>query len=103
VHVDANAGLYAWQLEGPVSYQGFAAVAASYATPSRASVTAEPHYFSDAAPIAPRDAGAVGALAYTVRPWLVVDGAVDVVLTGGGSVAGLLGLSLAPVRVWGGR
>jgi hypothetical protein len=102
-HVDWNAGLYAWQLEGPVAYQGFTALAASYAITGKLSATVEPHYFSEAAPISPRDAGAIGAIAYAVRTWLVIDGAIDVVFEDQSSVAGLVGISIAPVRVWGGH
>jgi len=103
LHLDWNVGVDAWRVEGPVSYQAFTALAAAYAITKRLSAAIEPHYFSDAAPLAPRDVGAIAAIAYAVRPWLVIDGAFDAVLADQGSIAGLVGVSLAPVRVWRGR
>jgi hypothetical protein len=100
LHVDWNAGLYAWQVEGPVHYQPFTALAASYALTSRLSVALEPHYFGYAEPLAPRDAGAIAAVGYALRPWLVLDAAVDVVFADQGSVAGIAGVSVAPARLW---
>ncbi len=103
VHLDWNVGLALLQLEGSVVTQRFTAIAASYPLTGRLSATVEPHYFSDADPAAPRDIGAIAAIGYTIRPWLVLDGAVDVVFADQASVAGLAGVSIAPVRLWGGR
>jgi hypothetical protein len=101
LHLDWLVGLNAWQLDGPVSYQGWTALAATYPLTDRLSAMLEPHYFTDAAPIAPRDAGVMAAVAYAIRPSLVIDTAVNVVLANEGSVTWLLGISLAPVRLWG--
>jgi hypothetical protein len=101
LHVDGNVGLQVWRLEGPTATQGFAAVAASYALSGQLGVTVEPHYFTRAAPLAPRDLGAIAALTYTVRPNVVIDVAAAVVVDEQPSVAGLVGVSLAPLRAWG--
>ena len=103
LHLDWNVGFALLQLERPVVTQRFTAIAATYALTGRLSATLEPHYFSDADPAAPRDVGAIVAIGYAIRPWLVLDGAVDVVFADQGSVAGLAGISIAPVRLWGGH
>jgi hypothetical protein len=38
-----------------------------------------------------------------VRPWLVIDAAIDGVAIGPHALAGLAGVSIAPVRIWGGH
>jgi hypothetical protein len=101
LHLDGIAGLGAWQLEGPVKYQPYVAVAATYPLSKRVAASLEPHYYADAAPIAPHDGGAMLAVAFAIRPWLVVDGALDVVLFADQtSEIGLFGISIAPVRLW---
>jgi hypothetical protein len=100
LHLDWNAGIYAWQIQGPVHYQPFTALAASYALSSRLSVALEPHYFAYALPLAPRDGGAIAAVGYALRPWLVFDAAVDVVFADQSSVAGIAGVSVAPAHLW---
>jgi hypothetical protein len=103
LHVDANVGLNAWQVEGPANYQAFAVVAGTYAVTDKLGIALEPHYFTNAGRSASRDFGALAAVEYTVRPWLIVDGAIEVVFEDQGSVAGLAGISLAPVRLWDGH
>jgi hypothetical protein len=83
--------------------QPFAAVALSHAISTRWSATIEPHYFAYAEPLAPRDGGAIAAVAFAVRPWLVIDAAIDGVAIGPHALAGLAGVSIAPVRIWGGH
>jgi hypothetical protein len=95
LHLDWNVGLEVRHT------QAFTALAASYPITAQLSATVEPHYFADAAPSAPHDAGAMAALAYAVRPWLVVDAAVEYVIADHRSVTGLAGLSIAPIRLWG--
>jgi hypothetical protein len=64
--------------------------------------TLEPHAFGDASPFATRDVGAIAAVAFSIRPWIVVDSAIDVAVAEPRAVAALVGVSLAAVRVWGG-
>ena len=99
LHLDWNVGVDAWQLAGPTSAQPFTALAATYAVTPRTGVTLEPHYFADASPIAPRDVGLVAAATYSLRSWLVVDVAADVVVAAQASATLLVGVSLAPIRV----
>jgi hypothetical protein len=103
LHVDANAGLYAWQVEGPVAYQPFAVAAGTYAVTEKLGIALEPHYFAYAQPVAPREFGVLAAAEYAARSWLVIDIAVERVFLDQGSVAALAGVSFAPVRLWGGH
>jgi hypothetical protein len=107
LHVDANIGLDAWQLEGPAGpgapgtqYQPFVVAAATYAVTDKLGIALEPHYFASAGAIAPRNFGLLAAVEYAARPWLVVDAAVERVFLDQGSIAALAGISLAPVRLW---
>jgi hypothetical protein len=101
VHLDVNLGLIADDLGGARAYQPWAAVAATYPLTSRISIALEPHYFADASPVAPRDAGAIVAVEVAVRGWLVLDGAIDAVGLEPRSLAALVGVSIAPARLWG--
>jgi hypothetical protein len=98
-HVDVNIGLDAWRNVR----QPYAAIAVSRALTGRWSVAIEPHYFAYAEPLAQRDGGAIGALAFAARSWLVIDAAIDAVAIGPRAVAALAGVSIAPVRLWGGH
>ncbi len=98
-HVDVNAGLDASRSVR----QPYAAVAVSRAFATRWSAAIEPHYFAYAEPLAQRDGGAIAALAFAARPWLVIDAAIDAIAIGPRAVAVLAGVSIAPVRLWGGR
>jgi hypothetical protein len=100
LHGDLDAGLTAEQLGGPRAYQPWAACAATYAVTPRLSVALEPHYFADASPFASRDAGAIAAVELTARDWLVVDAALDVTLWDQRAVMAIVGVSIAPVRLW---
>jgi hypothetical protein len=100
VHVDANVGINVFELEGPRAYQPWVALAATYAATSKLAFALEPHYFADAAPLASRDTGAIAAVGFTARSWLVIDGAVDVVASEPRSVTAIAGVSIAPVRLW---
>jgi hypothetical protein len=103
VHLDGNVGLIAWALDGATSYQEWAALAASYALTARWSIAIEPHLFADAPPNAAHDGGALAAVGFTPNPRVVIDAAVYAVATQPQSLAALVGVSLAPARLWGGR
>lgn len=100
-HVDLNAALVVDQLGGPRAYQPWAALAATYAATSRVSLALEPHYFADAAPLAARDAGVIAAVELAARSWLVIDGAIDAVASEPRSLTAIIGVSIAPARLWG--
>jgi hypothetical protein len=101
LHLDFNIGLMIDQLEGPRAEQPWIALAATYAVTKTFAVALEPHYFADAAPLAPRDAGVIAAVELAARGWLVVDAAVDAIGWDQRSLTAIVGLSIAPVRLWG--
>ena len=98
-HIDWTSGVAAWQ----GVRQPFSAFALTRALGERWSVTLEPHYFAYAEPYAQRDGGAIAAVAFSPWPWLVLDAAIDAVAIGPRAVAGLAGISIAPVQLWGGH
>ena len=87
----------------PRAYQRWTALAATYAATSRTAIALEPHYLAEASPFAARDAGAIAAVEVAARDWLVIDAAIDVVGWDQRSVTAIVGASLAPARLWGGR
>ncbi len=99
-HFDLTAGLEVFQLDGPRSYQPWVAFATTYALTSKLSAALEPHYFADAAPLAARDVGAMAAVEYAARTWFVIDGALVVTGWDQGAVTAMVGVSLAPARLW---
>jgi hypothetical protein len=102
VHADLNLGIDWWRLSD-VLPQGWAALALSTNLPRGFGVMLEGYYFSDALPIAPRDAGLLGALSYSPVPWLVFDIGADVgLVTSTRAVSAFIGFTIAPVRLWGG-
>jgi hypothetical protein len=103
LHLDADAGVIAWRLEASVVYQPWAAVAATYAVTDRIGIAVEPHAFGDASPVAAQDYGAIAAVEAAAKGWLIIDAAVDVTLSTPQAIAALVGASIAPVRLWGGR
>jgi hypothetical protein len=77
LHADLNVGLDAWRIGGPVEWQPWTALAVSLELPRQFTVMAESYYFANASPIAPRDGGMLGALAYSPWPNLVLDAGGD--------------------------
>jgi hypothetical protein len=77
LHVDWNAGVLAWALEGPAALQGFTALALSPILPPPMGAALEGYVYSDAAPIAPHDGGVRAVVTVAARSWLVVDAGAD--------------------------
>jgi hypothetical protein len=98
-HVDWNVGVAAWRSTA----QPFTAIALTRPLSDRWSAAIEPHYFAYAEPYAPRDGGAMLAFEFAVKPWLVIDAAIDGTAIGQQAITGLAGVSIAPVRLWGGH
>jgi hypothetical protein len=73
LHFDWNVGALIWQVDASPAVQAFTAFAVSPQLPAPFGATVEGYYFSDAAPVAPRDGGGRVALSLTARPWLVLD------------------------------
>jgi hypothetical protein len=103
LHLDANVGVVAWSLNENPKVQPWGAVAATYAVTPRIGVAVEPHAFASAGPYATTDVGGLAAVEVTARPWLIIDGAFYFTATAPTAVEGLVGLSIAPVRLWGGH
>jgi hypothetical protein len=99
-HVDLNAGVYVWGLDGSASAQPWTALAASCALTPAVSLTLEPHLFASAPPLAAHDAGVIAAIGVAARPWLIADGALEVTGWDQASVSAIVGLSIIPVRLW---
>ncbi len=78
MHVDWNVGALLWRVDTSTSTQGFTALALSPALPSPFGVAIEGYVFSDASPVAPRDAGVRLAGSVAARSWLVFDVGGDV-------------------------
>jgi hypothetical protein len=103
LHADLNAGFNLWRLEQPILPQGWVALALSVALPKGFGVMAEGYSFSNAAPVAPMDAGVLMAISFSPKPWLVIDAGADVGLVRQTRVvSAFTGLTIVPVRFWGG-
>jgi hypothetical protein len=77
VHADLNGGLNVWDVTSPRP-QGYVALALSTDLPWHLTPMLEGYYFSSAVPVTLPDAGVLMAMAYAVKPWLVVDAGGDV-------------------------
>ncbi len=101
LHVDLNAGLNVWRLEGPALYQPFVALALSTALTDLVGVMVEGYVFGDAAPVAPRDAGVLAAVALSPRTWLTFDLGGDVGLYPASRAYSLFaGVTVIPADLW---
>jgi hypothetical protein len=101
VHADLNLGANAWRVERSPLAQGWGALAFSVDLPDPFGAMVEGYYFSDAAPVAPRDGGFLFALSHNPRPWLMFDCGGDVgwfPTTRSYSV--FVGMSVVPALLW---
>ncbi len=78
VHVDFNADVNLWRIDGTPLVQEVLALALTANLPPPFGVMGEAYYFSDAAPVAPRDGGVLFAFTHSPRSWLVFDVGADV-------------------------
>jgi len=100
VHVDWNVGLNLWRIEDPLA-QVFTAAAFTMNLRAPFQVMAEGYVFSDATPVAARDAGALFAVSETLTPWLVVDEGVDLAFFHDTrSFSAFVGLTIVPLVLW---
>jgi hypothetical protein len=100
VHADLNAGVTVWQLE-TASLQEAVELALSGTLAGPLGALVEGYYFSNAAPVAPRDGGVRGALTLTPRPWLVFDAGGDVGFFPSTRAFTLfVGMTVVPVVLW---
>jgi hypothetical protein len=100
VHVDSNFGLNLWRIEDPLP-QVFTATALSVNLLPSFQVMAEGYVYSDASPVAARDAGTLFAVSETLLPWLVLDEGADIALfRDTRSYSLFVGLTIVPAVFW---
>jgi hypothetical protein len=101
LHFDWNVGALFWGVEGSPATQAFTALALSPSLPAPFGCAVEGYYFSDAAPLAPRDGGVRVAGTVAARSWLVFDVGGDVGFFPSTRAFSLfLGATLIPVVFW---
>jgi hypothetical protein len=101
LHADFNVGLNLWRVESEPLTQLWTALALSVPVGRGFGAMVEGYVFSDAAPIAERDAGVLSAISYQPRPWLVIDAGPDVGLVRDTrTVSAFVGVTIDPVALW---
>ena len=100
LHADWNLGGNVWAIDGTPITQAWTALALSTQLGAGVGVMVEGYGFSDASPIAPRDAGLLAAVSYQPSWWIVVDAGPDVglVSTRVGSV--FVGVTFIAGELW---
>ena len=100
VHLDSNAGLNVWRVDDPI-VQVLEATALTMNLLPTFQVMAEGYAFSDASPIAARDAGVLFAVSETPVPWLVLDQGADLALfRDTRSFSLFVGVTIVPAVFW---
>jgi hypothetical protein len=101
VHVDWNVGALVWRVNDSPVTQAFTALALSASLPAPFGAAIEGYYFSNAAPLAPRDGGIRAVANVTARSWMVLDVGADVGFFPSTRAYSLfLGVTLVPVAFW---
>ena len=77
LHVDLNAALSALRVGGGPAWQPLLAIALSVPLGTRFGAMVEGYDFGAADAVAPPDAGVLGALTFSPRPWVMFDAGVD--------------------------
>ncbi len=100
LHADLNFGVNFWRVEQPLLVQAWVALALSTELPRHFGAMVEGYAFTDAAPIAPRDAGLLVAASWSPRTYLTFDLGVDVGLGAARQVSAFSGMTIVPLRLW---
>lgn len=101
LHADFNVGENVWRLDGDPRPQEFIALALSTNLPPPFGIMAESYYFTDAAPIAPRDGGFLFAINHSPEPWLMFDVGGDVgMFPSTRAYSVFVGMSVVPFLLW---
>ena len=101
LHADWNIGGNLWRIEGSPLPQLWTALALSVQLPRNFGAMIETYYFSDAAPVNPRDGGILAAVSYQPRKWVVLDAGLDVGLVQSTRVASaFVGVTLIFLDLW---
>jgi hypothetical protein len=105
IHADLNVGENLWRIERDARPQEWVALALSTNLPQPLSLMAvmvESYYFTDAAPVDPRDAGLLFALAHSPTPYLTFDCGGDVgYFPSTRAYSVFVGMSIVPILLWG--
>ena len=101
LHADLNAGANVWRIEEDPRLQEWVALALSTNLPPPFGVMVETYYFTDSAPVAPRDGGFLFALSHSPKPWLMFDFGGDIgMFPSTRAYSVFVGLSVVPVLLW---
>jgi hypothetical protein len=101
LHFDFNLGASILGLEHTQHFQPLLALALSTELRHHVTPMLELHLITDAAPLAPLDAGVLAALSWAARGWLVFDAGLDVsFVQANRSVTLFAGVTIAPTRLW---
>jgi hypothetical protein len=101
VHADLNMGANAWRIEGAPRPQEWIAAAMSTSLPAPFGVMVETYYFTDAAPVSPRDGGFLFAISHSPKPWLMFDFGGDIgMFPSTRAYSVFVGMSVVPVLLW---
>lgn len=77
LELDLNAGLTELRVDGAPVSQGLGALAFTLTLPSPFGLMWEAYEFTDAAPLAARDGGALAAITLAPKPWMIFDAGMD--------------------------
>jgi hypothetical protein len=100
LHADYNVGVNLWRVESEPLTQAWTALALSVPFGRGFGGMVEGYVFSDAAPIAPRDAGILSAISYQPRRWLVIDAGPDLGLESTRIISAFVGVTIDPIALW---
>jgi hypothetical protein len=101
IHADFNVGWNQFGGDSGALSQQWVALALSASLPAPFGVMVENYYFTDAAPLASRDGGALFAVSHAPRPWLTFDLGGDVgYFPGTRAFSAFFGMSIVPFLVW---
>jgi hypothetical protein len=103
LHADWNVGLNEWRLFDRANAlpQEFTALALSVPLAGPLGAMVEGYYFTDAAPVAPRDGGILFAVSHAARAWLMFDAGGDVgFFPSAREYSVFVGMSIVPAVLW---
>ena len=100
-HIDLNAGVTLWRLEGIPQIQPWVALAASVSLPRRFGLAVETYYFGPARPLSADDGGVRLVVTYSPRGFIVFDIGADAGwFPSQRAVSAFAGLTVVPVALW---
>lgn len=101
LHADMNAGIFVLQLGTGAVLQGFSSLALSVSLPHSFGLMLEGYGFTDAQPVAARDAGVLTAVSLSAKPWLTLDVGVDAsLIQSARRFSVFTGMTVVPAHLW---